>query len=133
MSHGLRVRDEIRGDIIPKIPARSLLGSVAAELVGEGADREDVDVHAGQGHIRLVRHPGRVLRLPEKRDDTVLFVDRHHPEAAGLLARHLDAADRHVGTLFHVLPQHQLVVDLVDMVPSQNHDVIESVALDDVE
>ena len=57
----------------------------------------------------------------------------HHAEARGLHARHLEAADGHVGAGIDVLLQHQAVVHLVDMVAGQDDHVFGPVGLDDVD
>ena len=74
----------------------------------------------------LARHRRRIGRLLEEVGDAVGVVDMHHAEAGGLRARHLEAADRHVGALLDVLLQHQLVVHLVDVVAGQHDDVFGS-------
>ena len=57
----------------------------------------------------------------------------HDAEGRRLHARHLDAADGHVRLLLAVLPQHHLVVHLVDVVAGQDDDVARRVVLDDVD
>ena len=52
-----------------------------------------------------------------------LGVDVHHAEAGRLHARHLEAADGDVGAGVDVLPQHQLVVHLVDVVAGEDDHV----------
>ena len=94
---------------------------------------EDIDAHAGQRLVGLVRHAGRVFWLLQKRHDAVGAVDRHNAETGRFLARHLDAADRHIGLTFVVHLQHRLVVHLVDVVAGENDDVVRTVALDDVD
>jgi len=62
-----------------------------------------------------------------------MVVDVHDPEAARFRARHLQAADRDVRALLDMLPQHELVIHLVDVVSREQHDESCSVRLDDVD
>ena len=94
---------------------------------------EDVDAHRGERHVGLVGHAGRVLGLLEEGDDAVVAVDMHDAEAGRLHARHLEAADRHVGAAVDVLLQHQLVVHRVDVIAGEDDDVTRAVARDDVD
>ena len=55
------------------------------------------------------------------------------PKPTRVHARHLDAADGHVRRQFDVLPKHQLVVHLVDVVARQHDHVGRRVARDDVD
>ena len=88
-------------------PPKSRLDAESAasrrELVEQQAGGEDVDAHAGERRIRLVRHAGRVGGLLEEISDAVAGVNRHDAEAARLQPRHLDAADRDVGAALDVL------------------------------
>ena len=83
--------------------------------------------------LGVARDARRVLGLLQERDDPVLLVDMHHAEARGLHARHLEAADGHVGAGIDVLLQHQAVVHLVDMVAGQDDHELGPVGLDDVD
>ena len=62
-----------------------------------------------------------------------LLVDMHDAEAGRLHARHLEAADGHVGAGVDVLLEHQLVVHLVDVVAGEDDHELGAVALDDVD
>ena len=68
--------------------------------------------------------PGGSFGFSRKEMMRSVAVDCHHAEAGRLHARHLDAADGHVGALLDVLLQHQLVVHLVDVVAGQDDDVV---------
>ena len=57
----------------------------------------------------------------------------HDAEALGFFERGLEAADRHIRFGVDVLLQHLLVIHLVDVVASQQHDELRPVALDDVD
>ena len=50
---------------------------------------------------------GGIRRLLDERRDAVVVVDLHDAEGARFLARHLEAADGHVGALLDVLHQHR--------------------------
>ena len=102
------------------------------QLVEQKPRAEDIDAHAGQRHLGLVRHARRVGRLFQKTDDPVLGVDMHHAKGGGFHARHLEAADGDVGGSVDVLRQHQLVVHLVDVVARQDHHELGTIAHDDV-
>ena len=67
--------------------------------------------------------PGGSFGFSRKVDDAVLVVDMHDAEAGGLHARHLEAADGHIGAAVDMLLQHQLVVHLVDVIAGQDDDV----------
>ena len=118
---------------LAEVVRRGGLARVPPQLVVEEAGVEDVDAHAGQRPVGPVRHAGRVVRLLDEVLDAVLAVDPHHPEGHRLLARHLDAAHRHVGPGPDVLLEHRPVVHLVDVVAGQHDDVLDRVALDDLE
>jgi len=57
----------------------------------------------------------------------------HDAEAGGFRARHLEAADRDVGTALDMLSQHHLVVHLVDVVAGEKNDEFAGMRLDDVD
>src|ERR1700731_5243415 len=63
----------------------------------------------------------------------MLASDLHDPEAARFRARHLEATDRNVGALFDMLPQHQLVIHLVDVISREQHDESGAVWFDDID
>ena len=67
------------------------------------------------------------------RIDDAIVIDVHDPEAARFRARHLEATDCNVGTLFDMLPQHELVIHLVDVISREQHDEPGSVRLDDID
>ena len=94
---------------------------------------EHVDAHAGQREVRLAGDAGRVGGLLQEGGDAVGRVHVHDAEGRRLHARHLDAADGDVRLLLAVLPQHHLVVHLVDVVAGQDDDVARRVVLDDVD
>ena len=64
--------------------------------------------------------PGGSFGFSTKSTTRSLLVDMHHAEAGRLHARHLEAADGHVGARVDMLPQHDLVVHLVDVVAGQD-------------
>ena len=78
--------------------------------------------------VGLAGHRGRIVRLLQERRIHVVGVDMHHAEARRLRARHLEAADRHVGAALDVLLQHDLVVHLVDVVAGEHDDVFRAYA-----
>ncbi len=57
----------------------------------------------------------------------------HDAERARFAARNFDATDRYVRAGVHVLLQHELVIHLVDVVAREQHDVLRSVTVDDVD
>jgi hypothetical protein len=57
----------------------------------------------------------------------------HYAKAAGLGARHLDAAHGDVSLLLGVHPEHQLVIHLVHVIAGEDNDVVGGMALDDVD
>ena len=77
--------------------------------------------------------PGGSAGFSTKAVIVSLVVDVHHAEAGGLHARHLEAADGHVGAGVDVLLQHQLVVHLVDVVAGEDHHELRLVVGDDVD
>ena len=109
------------------------MGSVTPQLIEEEARLERINTHAGERLLRIVGHAWRVRGLFEKRDDAVVLVNRHHAEAGGLGARHLDAADRHIGSRVNMLLEHQLVIHFIDMVARQDDHILGVVAPDDVD
>ena len=117
----------------PKSRVEPGVCGVALELVDQQLGREHVDAHAGQCSVRLVRHTRRVVRFFDEGGDAVVLVHRHHAEAAGFQARHLDAAYGDVGAALNVLRQHFAVVHFVDMVAGQQDHVLRVVAFDDVD
>ena len=67
--------------------------------------------------------PGGSVGFSTKAMMRSLLVDMHDAEAGRLHARHFEAADGDVGAGVDVLPQHQLVVHLVDVVAGQDDHV----------
>ena len=132
MRPGRAVLDDIGDDVLAEVAARAFGRGVAAQLLHQEPRLEHVDAHRGQRHVRLVGNARRVLRLLDEIDHPVAPVDMHHAEAGGFHARHFEAADGHVGARIDVLPQHDFVVHLVDVVARQQHDVARAVVLDDV-
>ena len=118
---------------LPKSRLRALMGSVTPQLIEEEARLERINTHAGERLLRIVGHAWRVRGLFEKRDDAVVLVNRHHAEAGGLGARHLNAADRHIGSRVNMLLEHQLVIHFIDMVARQDDHILGVVAPDDVD
>ena len=57
----------------------------------------------------------------------------HDAKTGRVHARDLEAPDRHVGVLLHVLLEHQLVVHLVDVVAGQHDHELGMIGLDDVD
>ena len=123
MRHGFAVLDQIGDDVLAEIPVRSGRFRIAPQLLEQEPGVEHIDAHAGERHVRLVGHARRIGGLFQERDDAVRLVDRHDAEAGRLHARHFETADGHVGARVDVLPQHDLVVHLVDVIAGQDDDV----------
>ena len=118
---------------LPKSWRGVRVGRVPAQLVVEERRVEHVDAHARQRHVGIAGDAGRILGLLQERDDAVVLVDVHHAEAGGFHARHLEAADGHVGLVGDVLLEHDLVVHLVDVVAREHDDMVDAVVLEDVD
>ena len=132
MRHRAAVGHGARNDVLAEVVARAGVGHVALELFVQVLGVEDVDAHAGQRHVRMVRHARWSRRLLDEIDDAPLFVDVHHAEAARFLARHREAAHAAWIALGHVVGQHECVVHLVDVVSGEHDDVVGAIAVDDV-
>ena len=108
---------------LPKSWLEVGIGGVAAELLEQELRLEDVDAHRGERQVGLVRawpaDPSASRRSSMMRS---LCVDMHDAEAGRLHARHLEAADGHVGAGVDMLLEHQLVVHLVDVVAGEDDD-----------
>ena len=128
----LAVLDGARNDVLAEVVGGVRVVDVVLELPVEVARVEDVDAHARERTGRVPWHRRRVGRLLDELGDEVVRVDCHHAESAGLRARHGDAADRAVTPLGHVVGEHQRVVHLVNVVAGEHHDVVGTVAREDV-
>src|ERR1700730_1738791 len=62
-----------------------------------------------------------------------MLIDVDGPKAAGFAAWHLQAADRHIRSLFDMLFQHLLIIYLLDVISSEKHDESRVVRLDNVD
>ena len=122
-------------DVLAKIVAGRRIGNIALKLTVQIGRIEDVDPHAAQRALGLARHRRRIGGLLDKVGDAPFFVDRHHPEARRILARHFDAGNRTLGAAFHVIDEHGHIIHLVDVVPRQDDDKLRRwrVILDDVD
>ena len=67
MRHRLAVLHQIRDQVLAEVAAGVRVGGVAAQLVEQELGGEHVDAHAGQRHVRLVRHAWRILWFLEER------------------------------------------------------------------
>jgi len=125
--------DQVREDVLAEVVRAVAVGGVALELLEQEVAVEHVDAHGGERGVGPPGHGRRVPGLLDEVQDPVVVVDVHHAEAAGLLARDLDAGDRGLGAAQHVRPQHLAVVHLVDVVAGQDDDVRRAQAVEDVE
>ena len=133
MRHRFSMLDQIGNDVLAEIPVRTGRGRIAPQLLEQKLRVEDVDPHAGQRHVRIAWDARRIGGLFQERHDAVRLVDGHHAEAGRLHPRHFETADGHVGARVDVLPQHDLIIHLVDMISGQDDDVFRIVARDDVD
>src|SRR5271166_4557268 len=62
-----------------------------------------------------------------------MLIGIHDPESRSLSTWNLDAANRNVGFLLHMLLEHQLVIHFVDVIARQHHEVFRGVTFDNVE
>jgi hypothetical protein len=130
--YGCPVLDNVRDKISTKIVPRLLINCVAPELIEKECSRKHIDAHAGKCVIRLVRHTWGILGLLKEGGDAIGGIHSHDTEAGGLQAWNFETADSHVRAGLDMLPQHQFVIHLVDMVAGENDNVLRAVARDDV-
>ena len=119
-------------NILAEVVVGSHVRRIADQLLDQELGGEHVDAHGGERDIRAARHRLRIGRLFDEADDAAGAVHVHHAEAAGLVQRHLDAADGEVGALLDVCRKHGSVIHLVDVVASEDQHVRGRVVTDDV-
>ncbi|PIE19994.1 MAG: exodeoxyribonuclease VII large subunit [Proteobacteria bacterium] len=129
--HDAAAPDEVRQDVACQVMSRRRVGRVAPQLDRQEVAADHVDPRADQ-RVTLAPRQGRwPLGLLLEGYDVVVGVHLDHPEAAGLLDRHIGARDRHVRSPLEVLGEHHAVVLLVDVVARQDQHVLGGVVLED--
>ena len=132
----MRLRFAVLHDVGNDVPAEivagiGVLGIPEKQLAQEGP-LEDVNPHRGQRVIRIARDTRRIGRFFKELCDAVVLVDLHHAKGRRLHPRDRQAADGDVRLGIHMLPQHQLVIHLVDVVTGEDEDIVDIVAVNDV-
>ena len=129
LAFGHRTRNHVLAEVVAGVGVGQVLFEQAVEVFGV----EHVDAHAGQRHVVVPGHGGRVGGLFHEGLDVACIVHGHHPEGMGFAARHLDAAHGAAQAVFGMVLDHDGVVHLVDMVAGQHHHIVGPVGTHDVE
>ena len=119
-------------DVLAEIVAGRGVCHVALEFGIQESGVKYIDAHAGQRHVGVAGHGWWIGGFFQKLCDQPVLVDGHHPECGGFGTWHRNATHCAFTPLGHVVGQHQGVIHLVNVVACQHHDVVGSIAFQDV-
>ena len=125
--------DHVRNDVLAEVVFGVGIVGITHQLFEQEGGVEHIDAHGTQGNIRIAWHGRWVIRLFRELHHAAFIVDRHHAESGSLILRHLDASDRHVGLVAHVVGDHLAVVHLVDVVAGEDQYILGLVDAQNVE
>ena len=130
--HGLAAGHDARNDVLAEIVAGLRVARIAGQFGEKIVGIKDIDTHAGECPIRVVRQTGRIQGLFHEGRDEVVGIHRHHAERPGVEPRYFDAGHRTGFAMRHVFGERHRIIHFVDVIARQDDQIFRPITGNDV-